>query len=83
MKKFMLIMLLFAGGVLSAQNDFHNKTVMVLPSSELTIDGDTNISKFQCEFDTSYLSEENSFEYGNSFGNNFYRRDFDPGDKRF
>lgn len=59
----MLIMLLFAGGVLSAQNDFHTKTVVVLPSSELTIDGDTNISKFQCEFDTSYLEEENSFKY--------------------
>ena len=63
MKKFMLIMLLFAGGVLSAQNDFHNKTVKVLPSSKLTINGDTNINEFQCEFDTSYLSEENNFDY--------------------
>ncbi len=67
MKKFMLVLvLLFAGEVLSAQNAFHKKTVAVLPTSELTITGDTNINEFKCEFDTSYLTDKNKFLYTQS-----------------
>ena len=64
MKKFMLlIMLLFAGGVLNAQNDFHKTTVQVLPSSTLSITGDTNINKFECNFDTAYLKKAQQVQY--------------------
>ena len=49
-------MLLTISG-LNAQNAFHKKTVQVLPSSKLTITGDTNIKDFTCNFDISYLNK--------------------------
>lgn len=58
MKKLMLIvMLMFCGTITQAQDNFEKKTVQVLPTSSLTITGDTNINKFTCNFDTSYLKE--------------------------
>ncbi|QQX75802.1 MULTISPECIES: YceI family protein [Aequorivita] len=39
------------------QNDFKTKTVQILASSELFIKGDTNISEFNCNFNTLYLGE--------------------------
>ena len=64
MKKFMLLMImLFAGVGLSAQNDFHKTAVQVLPSSQLTITGDTNINTFKCVFDTSFLEEQQDIHF--------------------
>ena len=57
MKKFMLTVILLMVCSLNAQNTFHKKSVQVLPSSTLTITGDTNIKDFTCNFDVSYLNK--------------------------
>ena len=64
MKKVLItaMMLTFAGS-LKAQDAFHTKQVQVLPSSELSITGDTNINSFECVFDTSYLKELQAVSY--------------------
>lgn len=69
MKKVLLIaLMLFTGECLIAQDAFHTKNVQILPSSQLSITGDTNINSFKCVFDTSYLKEPQSVSYipGNS-----------------
>lgn len=38
-----------------AQNGLEKIKIEILPNSELTITGDTNISKFRCEFNTKLL----------------------------
>ncbi|MFD0976721.1 YceI family protein [Salinimicrobium gaetbulicola] len=64
MKKLLLVvMLLFTGAFTNAQNGFHQKKVTVLPSSQLAINGDTNINKFQCDFDTAFLKEAQQVYY--------------------
>jgi hypothetical protein len=64
MKKLMLIaMLLFSVAFTNAQNGFQEKKVTVLPSSQLSINGDTNINKFECVFDTQYLKEAQKVHY--------------------
>lgn len=64
MKKLLLVvMLLFTGAFTNAQNGFHERKVTVLPSSQLAINGDTNINKFQCDFDTAYLKEAQKVYY--------------------
>lgn len=64
MKKFMLVvMLLFSSAFTYAQNGFHEKKVTVLPASKLSITGDTNINKFECNFDTAYLKEAQKVYY--------------------
>jgi len=40
-----------------AQNRFVAKSIEILPNSELSISGDTNISGFGCEFNTFYLEQ--------------------------
>jgi len=52
-----------------AQNDFATKTIKILATSELTIKGDTNISEFECVFNTIYLEEFSEVAYIKS-GNN-------------
>ncbi|NJW52328.1 YceI family protein [Salinimicrobium oceani] len=55
MKKIAFIALvLFCGSIIYAQ-DYQKKQITILPASNLTIIGDSNIAKFQCKFDTSYL----------------------------
>jgi hypothetical protein len=64
MKKVLLIiMLLFFSAFTYAQNNFQNKTVKILPKSELTITGDTNIKSFDCVFDMGYLQKEYPLHY--------------------
>ncbi len=46
-----------------AQDDFIDKSVEIFQSSELSITGDTNISKFGCEFNTFYLEQRNEIKY--------------------
>lgn len=53
----MLLVMLLMVGSLNAQKTFHKKSVQVLPSSTLTITGDTNIKDFTCKFDVSYLNK--------------------------
>jgi hypothetical protein len=64
MKKFLsVVLLLFCGAILHAQNDFQKIKIQVLPSSNLTIIGDSNIAKFQCKFDTDYLKGSQEIYY--------------------
>jgi hypothetical protein len=64
MKKFLpIVMLLLTGAFTSAQTPFQVKEVAVLPSSHLSITGDTNINKFECNFDTSYLKKAQKVYY--------------------
>ena len=64
MKKLLLVvMLLFAGAFSNAQNGFHELNITVLPSSQLSINGDTNINKFECIFDTAYLKKAQKVYY--------------------
>ena len=63
MKKIAFVLaVLLCGGITHAQG-FQKKKVTVLPSSKLTIIGDSNIAAFQCEFDTSYLEESQVVSY--------------------
>lgn len=55
--------LLITGAFSHAQNGFHEKRVTILPSSGLSITGDTNINKFQCVFNTAYLKEAQKIYY--------------------
>lgn len=58
MSRFLLYFLVFLLGLNAwSQNGFVAKSVDVLPSSELSITGDTNINKFECEFNTFYLEK--------------------------
>ncbi|MFN4762406.1 YceI family protein [Gillisia sp. Q332] len=38
-----------------SQNGTNNRTIKIKPDSKLTITGDTNISKFLCEFDSEMI----------------------------
>lgn len=40
-----------------AQNGFVPKSIEILPNSELSITGDTNINAFRCEFNTFFLEQ--------------------------
>ena len=63
MKKIAFVLaVLLCGGITHAQS-FQKKKVTVLPSSDLTIIGDSNIAAFQCEFDTSHLEESQEVTY--------------------
>lgn len=53
-----------------AQDNFVSKSIEILQNSELSITGDTNISKFGCEFNTFYLEQCDEVVYhqeGNRF----------------
>ena len=63
MKKLMLIMTLLLSDVLNAQNVFDKTAVRVMPSSELTITGETNINSFKCIFDTSFLNDREEIRF--------------------
>ena len=64
MKKIAFVLLvLFHGAMTTHAQDFQNRKATVLPSSDLTIIGDSNIAAFQCEFDTSYLEGEQMIKY--------------------
>ncbi len=58
-----VFMLLFCVTFMNAQNDFQKKRIQVLPSSALTINGDTNINSFECTFNTRYLKESQNIFY--------------------
>lgn len=63
MKRLLLIsLILFFTKIGVAQNSFVKGTVQILPDSHLTITGDTNISKFKCDFDTKSLERTRSIE---------------------
>ncbi|UJH90837.1 YceI family protein [Antarcticibacterium sp. 1MA-6-2] len=64
MKNLLLCLLVFCLGFTGfSQNSYEKKTVRILPDSHLKITGDTNISKFKCDFNTARLERTSSVEY--------------------
>lgn len=64
MKKILSVCLvLFCSAIIHAQNNFQKVKIQVLPSSDLVIIGDSNIAKFQCEFDQDYLEESQVIQF--------------------
>lgn len=89
MKKILFaVLVLFCGAITHAQN-FEKTKATILPSSNLTIIGDSNIAGFQCEFDTSSLERVQIINYrqtGNTINFNgavlsLNNRGFDCGSK--
>lgn len=71
MNRFTLYFLIFIFSLNSwAQNHYIVKSIQILPDSELSITGDTNISEFGCEFNTLYMEEGRELVY-NKVGNSF------------
>lgn len=59
----LLVMLLLSGAFTNAQDSFNDKTIKILPESKLNLTGDTNISAFECTFDTGYLKKGQKIKY--------------------
>lgn len=54
--------LLFCASLM-AQKDFEKESIKILPQSELTIVGSTNVNKFECRFDTDHIARKRSVKY--------------------
>lgn len=63
MKKIAFVLLVLFHSAMTHAQDFQTRKATVLPSSDLTIIGDSNIAAFQCEFDTSYLEGTQTIKY--------------------
>ncbi|MFZ0489551.1 MAG: YceI family protein [Salegentibacter sp.] len=64
MKTWMLyLMLMISAGAVVAQSGFQKKAIQILPNSQLTISGDTNINEFECQFNTEHLKEHKNLKY--------------------
>ena len=63
MKKFAFVLLVLLCGTMTQAQDFQKRKITLLPTSELTIIGDSNIAAFQCEFNTSYLEKSQVVTY--------------------
>lgn len=46
-----------------AQGDFEKSSILILPNSELTITGDTNINTFKCDFNPDLLPRETKIKH--------------------
>lgn len=68
MKKIAFVLLVLFTGAMTYAQDFQKRKATVLPGSDLTIIGDSNIAAFQCEFETSYLEGTQEIGY-NQTGN--------------
>ncbi|RFN60251.1 YceI family protein [Marixanthomonas ophiurae] len=64
--KYALLFTLTLTTIVSAQNSMEKETIYILKNSKLTITGDTNINKFRCEFDTTYLVQNKEINYINN-----------------
>lgn len=56
-------MILLTGAFSFAQGSYQPTQIQVIPASELSITGDTNINTFECEFNASYTSEAQKIFY--------------------
>ena len=52
---FFFLLIFFTAGLAIAQIPSHQKTLNILPQSQLLISGDTNISEFSCNFESKML----------------------------
>ena len=67
MERFILICLVFIISLKSwSQNDFVTKSIEILQNSDLSITGDTNISMFECDFNTFFLEQGRQVIYHKS-----------------
>ncbi|WP_373057806.1 YceI family protein [Zunongwangia sp. H14] len=74
MKNAILLFLLgLATSTCFSQQQYEQKTVQILPESVLNISGDTNISAFHCEFDTSLLKGKHEFQYSEETGSIYFK----------
>ena len=62
-KNVFVVLLLFIVAFTHAQDSIEKRNIQLLPSSNLTIIGDSNIAKFQCEFATTYLEKSQDIQY--------------------
>ena len=64
MKRFLIIFVFFFfTRFLHAQNSYHQESIKILPVSQLTISGDTNINAFLCDFNTALLKQSQNINY--------------------
>lgn len=63
MKSFLIYCFVFICGLQGFSQDFVSLSIQVLPSSELSISGDTNINQFECIFNTLYLEDCREVSY--------------------
>lgn len=67
MKKLMpMITILLTGAFSFAQGSYQPTQIEVLPASELSITGDTNINTFECNFNASYTKEAQKIFYSHN-----------------
>lgn len=66
----LLLVILWSTALSFGQNDSKQKTVNILPQSQLMISGDTNISDFRCDFDAKMLPSNCAVTYSKS-GNGY------------
>ncbi len=72
MNRYLLYFLILLGAVKGfAQGEMVSKTIKILPGSELSIQGDTNITEFGCGFDTDFLEGCKKINYTEN-GNDIY-----------
>ena len=55
MKTLLLFFLIIGCSASFSQNGFQNQSIQILPKSQLTITGDTNINTFLCNFNTALI----------------------------
>lgn len=63
MKKIAFVLLVLFCSAMTHAQDFQKRKIVILPASEVTVIGDSNIAAFQCEFDTSYLEDSLQISY--------------------
>lgn len=64
MKTALLYIMIIGWSTLSfAQTGFQNKSIQILPESQLTITGDTNINEFLCAFNTALIPQNKNLRY--------------------
>ena len=63
MKKTVLGMLMLFCCLMTYAQSFQKREITILPSSNLTIIGDSNMARFKCEFNTTYLDNSQIINY--------------------
>ncbi|MDT0678449.1 YceI family protein [Autumnicola musiva] len=73
-RQFLFLVFIFATSASFSQQVFEQQNIRILPESSLNITGDTNISKFNCEFNASLLEGKKTVQLSKS-GKNIHFKD--------
>lgn len=57
------IFLVFLISSRASAQEFHEKTIDILPTTRLTIDGEANVKNFTCVFKTEFLTRKKNISY--------------------